>query len=169
MTSKATVIFSVLVVNNAFTEAFQYFGLLVLVFHDLVHIFGVLQISVERCLWCHISEMVFFWDAFDVCTSFSTLHAILKGINLISKQPKVFSNHLFKKILVEIGFDPFGLLQIWVANKIAIGQVHCQNLWNEDFCWVGFVVCIYPPKSFRTIKQLWKGGIYPFSKKMYLA
>ena len=33
---------------------------LILVFHYLVHAFGVSQISIDRCLWCHISEMAFF-------------------------------------------------------------------------------------------------------------
>ena len=36
------------------------FWLLLLVFHDLFHIFGVLQIFIDCCLWCHISENVFF-------------------------------------------------------------------------------------------------------------
>ena len=51
---------SALLVNNAFTEAFLYFELLLLVFHGLVHIFGVSQISIDRCFRCHTSEMVFF-------------------------------------------------------------------------------------------------------------
>ena len=41
---------------------------------------------------------------------------------------KVCSNHLFKKILVEIGFGPSTLLQIYVAPEVAIGLIHCQNL-----------------------------------------
>ena len=48
------------VVNNAFTEAFLYCELLLLVFDGLVHIFGVSQISIDRCFQCHTSEMMFF-------------------------------------------------------------------------------------------------------------
>ena len=41
---------------------------------------------------------------------FSAPACHFKGINLISKLAKVYSSHLFKKGLVEIGFGPSGLL-----------------------------------------------------------
>ena len=37
-------------------------------------------------------------------------------------------NHLFKKILVEIGLGLSALLQIRVATEVVIGQIRCQNL-----------------------------------------
>ena len=57
----------------------------------------------------------------------SNLDDILKDINLISKYKKAYSNQLFKKILVEIGFGSSGLLQIWVATDVPIDQIHCQT------------------------------------------